>query len=82
MPPKVLVKFSLSLRIVSFYLNYRSSRPELFLGRGILKMCSKFIGEHLWWTAAFGTSFLAYLMLSLTLLKKLMKKLKRPYLVG
>ena len=24
----------------------RSSRPELFLGKGVLKICSKFTGEH------------------------------------
>ena len=31
--PKILTKF-------------RSSRPEAFLGKGVLKMCSKFTGEH------------------------------------
>ena len=25
---------------------YRSSRPEVFLGKGVLKICSKFTGEH------------------------------------
>ena len=25
---------------------YRSSRPELFLGKGVLKICSKLTGEH------------------------------------
>ena len=25
----------------------RSSRPEVFLGKGVLKICSKFTGEHL-----------------------------------
>ena len=25
---------------------FRSSRPEVFLGKGILKICSKFTGEH------------------------------------
>ena len=24
----------------------RSSRPEVFLGEGVLKLCSKFTGEH------------------------------------
>ena len=24
----------------------RSSRPEVFLGKGVLKICSKFTGEH------------------------------------
>ena len=26
--------------------NYRSSRPEVFLRKGVLKICSKFTGEH------------------------------------
>ena len=26
--------------------NIRSSRPEVFLGKGVLKICSKFTGEH------------------------------------
>ena len=26
--------------------NVRSSRPEVFLGKGILEICSKFTGEH------------------------------------
>lgn len=72
-----LFLFSLSIYI------YKWKTPVgIFFCWSFLKMCSKFIGEHLWWTAAFGTSFLAYLILSLTLLKKLMKKLKRPYLLG
>ena len=25
---------------------YRSSRPEVFLVKGVLKICSKFTGEH------------------------------------
>ena len=29
-------------------LNYRSSNPEVFLGKGILIICSKFTGEHPW----------------------------------
>ena len=28
--------------------NERSRRPELFLRKGILKICSKFTGEHPW----------------------------------
>ena len=27
--------------------NYRSSRPEVFLGKGVLKICSKFTEKHL-----------------------------------
>ena len=30
----------------SLLLSLRSSRPEVFLGKGVLKICSKFIGEH------------------------------------
>ena len=26
--------------------NFRSSRPEMFLGKDVLKICSKFAGEH------------------------------------
>ena len=26
--------------------NFKSSRPEVFLGKSVLKMCSKFTGEH------------------------------------
>ena len=26
--------------------SFRSSHPELFLGKGVLKICSKFTGEH------------------------------------
>ena len=25
---------------------YRSSQPEVFFGKGVLKICSKFLGEH------------------------------------
>ena len=25
---------------------FRSSRPEMFLGKGVLKICNKFTGEH------------------------------------
>ena len=28
------------------YYTYRSSHPEVFLGKGVLKICSKFTGEH------------------------------------
>ena len=27
--------------------SFRSSLPEVFLGKGVLKICSKFTGEHL-----------------------------------
>ena len=29
----------------------KSSHPEVFLGKGVLKICSKFTGEHLCWIA-------------------------------
>ena len=29
-----------------FVLNLRSSPPEVFLGKGVLNICSKFIGKH------------------------------------
>ena len=29
---------------------YRSSHPEVFLGKSILKICSKFTGEHPYWS--------------------------------
>ena len=28
------------------YKTYRNSRPEVFLGKGALKICSKFTGEN------------------------------------
>ena len=30
---------------------YRSNRPEVFLGKGVLKICRKFTGEHPCWSA-------------------------------
>ena len=33
-------------RVLNTPLRYRSSLPELFLGKGVLKICSKFTGEH------------------------------------
>ena len=32
--------------VKSNYNNYRSSRPEVFLVKGALKICRKFTGEH------------------------------------
>ena len=29
---------------------YRSSHPEVFLGKSVLKICSKFTGEHPYWS--------------------------------
>ena len=31
---------------LSLHIIYRSSRPEVFLRNGVLKICSKFTGEH------------------------------------
>ena len=33
-------------RIFESILMYRSSPPDVFLGKGVLKICSKFTGEH------------------------------------
>ena len=30
---------------------FRSSHPEVLLGKGVLKICSKFTGEHPYWRA-------------------------------
>ena len=35
----------------------RTSRPQVFLGKGILKICSKFTGEHLWFAASLTNCF-------------------------
>ena len=29
-----------------FFRSFRSSHPKVFLGKGVLKICSKFTGEH------------------------------------
>ena len=33
-----------------FYRLFRSSRPGVFLGKGVLKICSKFTEEHPFWS--------------------------------
>ena len=38
--------WKLCMKMCVWKLIYRSSRPEVFLGKGVLKMCSKFTGEH------------------------------------
>ena len=38
---EALVLFLLLCKII-----FRSSQPEVFLGKGVLKICSKFTGEH------------------------------------
>ena len=47
----VCTKHSLKSTVVLLFLNTifaksRSSRPEVFLGKGVPKICSKFTGEH------------------------------------
>ena len=32
---------------------FRSSHPGLFLGKGVLKICNQFTGEHPWWNVIF-----------------------------
>ena len=41
----------LGKEILAAYSQYRSSHSELFLGKGVLKICSKFTGEHPCWSA-------------------------------
>ena len=40
--------------------NYGSSPPEMFLSKGILKICSKFTGEHPWWSVIYWDCTLAW----------------------
>ena len=37
---------------------FRSSRPEVFLGKGVLKICSRFTGEHPCRSAIFQSNFI------------------------
>ena len=48
----------------------RTSRPQVFLGKGILKICSKFTGEHLWFAASLTNCFFVstWVMLRLSFL--------------
>ena len=44
---KAFPKFALTLESQRVVINYfRSNRPEVFLGKGFLKPCSKFTAEH------------------------------------
>ena len=38
--------FYLYLKDILFFGDFRSNHPEVFWGKGVLKICSKFIGEH------------------------------------
>ena len=38
--------FYLYLKDILFFGDFRSSHPEVFWGKGVLKICSTFIGEH------------------------------------
>ena len=40
------VKLFSTFGFFSPFLTIRTSRPEVFIGKGVLKMCSKFTGEH------------------------------------
>ena len=45
--PRVLrIPFPVPLFLVLYIALYRRSHPEVFLGKGVLKICSKFTGEH------------------------------------
>ena len=35
-----------TFQLNTFFSIYRSSSPEVFLGKDVLKICSKFTGEH------------------------------------
>ena len=39
-------KANIKLNVVTILHKYRSSNPEVFLLKGVLKICSKFTGEH------------------------------------
>ena len=43
----LLKSLAMTFLCVHAEIHYRSSPPEVFLGKGILKICSKFTGEHL-----------------------------------
>ena len=43
-------RFSCCLFLITFLYNHRSSPPEVFLEKGVLKICSKFTGEHPCWS--------------------------------
>ena len=58
------------MEAVPFSGNFRSCRPQVFLGNGVLKICSKFTGEHPYRSASsinctsawlFSCKFSAYL---------------------
>ena len=43
----LLCSFLIFLLNLLYLICYRSSHPEVFLGKGVLKICSKFTEEHL-----------------------------------
>ena len=51
-------------------MSYRKSHPQVFLGKGILKICSKFTWEHLWTAASVNNCFFVstWVMLRLSFL--------------
>ena len=40
------MKMEMKMIIYQIDVTYRSSHPEVFLGKGVLKICDKFTGEH------------------------------------
>ena len=36
----------IAFQVLIFHTTFRSSHSEVFLGKGVLKICSKFTGEH------------------------------------
>ena len=43
---EVFWKWLANCTIIQNITSFRSNRPELFLGKGALKICNKFAGEH------------------------------------
>ena len=44
----VLKNYEVNWKLTTNHIVYRSSRPEVFVGKVVLKICSKFTGEHPW----------------------------------
>ena len=44
------LKFT-SITFIHIFFGFRSSRPEVYLGKTVLRICSKFAGEHPCWSA-------------------------------
>ena len=59
---------------------HRSSTPEVFLGKGVEKTCSKFTGEHSCWNAIKLESNLFVNKSKRALMEKYCKKIKQKLL--